>query len=119
MKITATVSILLAIAASPVFADCTPPSDSLVIPNGSQATRDEMIAAQKAVKDLNTAVSAYGDCLKQEEDAKVAAGGDKVKLHNTYAKLNNDQVARLQQVAAKFNEELHAFMAKNAKPATQ
>jgi hypothetical protein len=116
MRMTSPLLALLAITAAPAFADCTPPSDSLVIPNGTQATKEEMIAAQKAVKALNAAVAAYGDCLKQEEDGKVAAGGDKVKLHNTYAKLNNDQVARLQQVAAKFNDELHAYLAKNAAP---
>ena len=114
MRITSTLLALLVIAAAPAFADCTPPSDSLVIPKGTEATKDEMIAAQNAVKALDTAVKAYSDCLKQEEDAKVAAGGDKVKLHNDYAKLNNDEVARLQQVAGKFNEELHAYLAKNA-----
>jgi len=116
MRIGSTVLALFAIAAAPAFADCTPPNDSLVIPKGTEATKEEMIAAQNAVKQLNQAVSAYGDCLKQEEDAKVAAGGDKVKLHNTYAQLNNAQVARLQQVAAKFNQELHAYLAKNAAP---
>lgn len=116
MRMTSTLLALLAISAAPAFADCTPPSDSLVIPKGTEATKDEMVAAQRAVKALNESVRVYGDCLKQEEDAKVAAGGDKVKLHNTYAKLNNDQVARLQQVAAKFNEELHAYLAKNAPP---
>lgn len=116
MRISSTLWALLAIAAAPAFADCTPPTDSVVIPKGAQATKEEMIAAQNAVKQLNQAVSAYGNCLKQEEDAKVAAGGDKVKLHNTYAKLNNDEVARLQQVAAKFNDELHAYLAKNAPP---
>jgi hypothetical protein len=116
MRITSTLSALLLVAAAPAFADCTPPSDSLAIPKGAEATKEEMIAAQNAVKALNAAVTAYSDCLKQEEDAKVAAGGDKAKLHNTYAKLNNDEVARLQQVANQFNAELHAYIAKNAKP---
>jgi hypothetical protein len=116
MRLTSTLLALLAITATRAFADCTPPSDSLVIPKGTEATKDEMVAAQTAVKALNDAVRVYADCLKQEEDAKVAAGGDKVKLHNTYAKLNNDQVAKLQQVAARFNQELHAYLAKNAAP---
>jgi hypothetical protein len=116
MRISSALLAVLAISAAPAFADCTAPTDSVVIPKGTQATKEEMIAAQSAVKQLNQAVSAYGDCLKQEEDAKVAAGGDKDKLHATYAKLNNDEVARLQQVAAKFNEELHAYLAKNAAP---
>jgi len=114
MRMASTLSVLLVIASIPAYADCTAPSDSVSIPNGAQATKDEMIAAQTAVKALDAAVKTYSDCLKQEEDAKVAAGGDKVKLHNTYAKMNNDEVAKVQQVAAKFNEELHAYLAKNA-----
>jgi hypothetical protein len=116
MRISSTLLALLAITAAPAFADCTAPTDSVAIPKGTEATKQEMIAAQNAVKQLNQAVSAYGDCLKQEEDAKVAAGGDKAKLHDTYAKLNNTEVAKLQQVAAKFNDELHAYLAKNAAP---
>ena len=117
MRISSTLLAVLAISAAPAFADCTPPSISVAIPKGTEATKDEMIAAQTAVKQLNQAVSAYGDCLKQEQDAKIAAGGDKAKLQSAYAKLNNDEVAKLQQVATKFNEELHAYLAKNAAPA--
>lgn len=116
MRITSTLLALLAVTAAPAFADCTPPSDSLVIPKGTEATKDEMIAAQKAVKALDAAVQAYGDCMTQEQDAKIAAGGDKVKLHEAYAKQINVQVDRVKQVAAKFNEELHAYLAKNAPP---
>lgn len=116
MRMRSALLALCVIAAAPAFADCTAPSDSLVIPNGAEATKQEMIAAQTAVRALNDAVRAYSDCLKQEEDAKVAAGGDKAKLHDTYAKLNNDEVARLQQVANKFNAELHAYLAKNSPP---
>lgn len=113
MKIMTATSILLALAASPVFADCTPPNDALAIPNGAAATRDEMMAAQAAVKALNAAMDSYGDCLTKERDAKIAAGGDKAKLTAEYAKPYNVELAKLQQIAAKFNDELHAYMAKH------
>jgi len=47
------------------------------IPSGSAAIRDEMLAAQKAVKAYDTAVTAYSDWLQQEQQAKAAVGGDK------------------------------------------
>jgi hypothetical protein len=109
-----TVSLLIALAAGPAFADCTPPDDTVQIPDGATATRDQMIAAQRAVKAYDTAVKSYGDCLQQEENAKVAAGADKGKLNAQYAKLNNDQVDKLTKVAAKFNDELHAYQAKHS-----
>jgi hypothetical protein len=113
MKLTAAMSILLVMGASPVFADCTEPDESkVVIPSGAQATRDEMVAAQTAVKAFDTAVAAYSDCLKQDEDTKVAAGGDKAKVHAEAVKLNNEAVMKLQLIADKFNEELRAFKAK-------
>lgn len=119
MRRTATISLLLAALATTgaAFADCTAPDTKVYIPSGATATKDEMVTAQTAVKNLNAAVVAYSDCLKQEEDAKVADGADKAKTHAAYAKLNNDQVAKLQQIASKFNEELHAYLAKNSPPA--
>jgi hypothetical protein len=109
-----TVSLLVVLAAGPAFADCAPPSDSVQIPDGATATRDQMIAAQRAVKAYDTAVKAYGACLQQDETAKVTAGGDKDKLNVQYAKLNNAQVDKVTKVAAKFNDELRAYKAKNS-----
>ncbi|MGH8207546.1 MAG: hypothetical protein ACRETK_12300 [Steroidobacteraceae bacterium] len=114
MRAMLTVSLLVALAAGPAFADCSPPPDSVQIPDGSTATRDQIIAAQRAVKAYDSAVKDYGSCLQQEENAKVAAGGDKDKLNAKYAKLNNEQVDKVTKVAAKFNDELRAYKAKNS-----
>lgn len=113
MKVPLTVLILGALAASPVYADCSAPDDAILIPSGNTATRDQMIAAQKAVKAYDAAVKAYSDCMQAEEDAKIAAGGDKVKVTEQYAKRANAQVDKVQKVADKFNTELRAFKAKN------
>jgi hypothetical protein len=114
MKAMLMVPIIAALAAGPVYADCQAPNDSVQIPSGSSATRDEMVAAQKAVKAFDTAVKSYADCLQQEQDAKVAAGGDKQKLAEEYSKRQNAEVDKVQKVADKFNLELRAFKAKNA-----
>jgi hypothetical protein len=113
MKTMLALSLLTALAASPAFADCQPPSESVAIPNGTAATRDEMVMAQKAVRAFDAAVKTYTECLQQEEDAKIAAGGDKEKLAKQYADLQNTQVDKAQKLADKFNLELRAYKAKN------
>ena len=102
-------SILLAAGVATAHADCKPPDGAIQIPNGLTATLGEMKAAQGAVKAYNAAVTEFTACLQQEQDAKVAAGGDKVKLQAEYAKRNDVEVDKLQQVADKFNAELRAY----------
>jgi len=114
MRAILTVSLLVALAAGPAFADCTPPQEAVQVPDGATATLNQMIAAQKAVKAYDAAVKAYGNCLQQEENAKVAAGGDKGKLNAKYAKLTNKQVDKDTHLATKFNDELRAYKAKNS-----
>jgi hypothetical protein len=120
MRAMLTVTLLGLLAAGAARADCTAPDDPAQIPDGSTATRDQMLAAQKATRAYDTAVQAYGDCLKQEQDAKVAAaGGDKMnkdaraKMANDYAQRYNVQVDKLHAMADKFNEALKAWKAKN------
>jgi len=104
---------LLALPAS-ARADCSAPSAAVQIPDGSTATRDQMVAAQRAVKAYDTAVKTYGDCLQHELDAKVAGGGNREQLEAQYDRLNNVEVDKLQRLAGKFNDELRAFKAKNS-----
>jgi regulator of RNase E activity RraB len=114
MKILLPLSVLAVMAAAPAFADCVVPDNNVQIPDGTTATKDEMISAKKAVEAFDAAVKTYTDCLQQEQQAKIDAGGDKVKLQKRYAELNNAQVEKVQQLADKFNVELKAFKAKTA-----
>jgi hypothetical protein len=50
---------------------------------------------------------------QQEQDTRVAAGEDRAKIAPEYAKLQNNEVDKLQKVADRFNVELRAFKAKN------
>jgi len=109
-----TFSVLSALAAGTAFADCKAPDNTVQVPDGATATKEEMIAAQKAVVAYDAAIKSYSDCLQQEQADKIANGGDKVKLQKEYSKLNNDQVEKAQQLADKFNAELRAFKAKTA-----
>jgi hypothetical protein len=114
MKLMLTVSVMAALVAGPVFADCAAPDGAVQIPDGTTATREEMVAAQKQVVAFDAAVKSYTDCLQQEQNDKISAGGDKAKIDKQYSKLNNDQVEKVQQLADKFNAELKAYKAKSA-----
>jgi hypothetical protein len=110
MKVMRMVTVLAALAAGPALADCAAPDGSVQIPSGAAATREEMVAAQKAVKAYDNAVRAYSDCLHQE---KASAGGDKAKLAEEYQRRSDVEVDKLQRLADKFNNELRAFKARN------
>jgi len=114
MRLMLTISVLAALSAGPVFAYCVVPDNTVQIPDGNSATREEMVAAQKAVVAYDTAVKAYTDCLQQEQQQKIDAGADKAKIQKQYAELNNIQVEKVQQLADKFNAELKAYKAKSA-----
>jgi len=68
---------LAALTAGPVYADCSypPPPDKL--PDGSTATKEEMMAGQQAVKTYDKAINAYLACIKLEHDGAVSKIGDK------------------------------------------
>jgi hypothetical protein len=114
MKLMLAVSVFAVFAAAPSFASCVAPDATVQIPNGATATKEEMLAAHKEVVAFDAAVKSYSDCLTQDLADKIAAGGDKKKLPAQYAKLNDAQVEKVQQLADKFNAELKAFNA--AKP---
>jgi hypothetical protein len=125
MKVLLPLTLLAALAAAPVYADCTPPNNDVKIPDGATATKDEMLAAQHAIKDDNAAVAAFGDCLQAEKDAKIAQGGDKltdadkVKIGTEYVNRQNAEVEKLQKLADQFNVELRAYKAKLPPPPPQ
>ena len=120
MKVLLPLSLVAALAAAPAFADCTAPMNDVKIPNGNKATMDEMIAAKHAIQENNTAVETYTQCLKAEQDAKIAAIGaqvtdeQKVKIASEYVNRQNAEVEKLQSLADRFNVEVRAFKAKQA-----
>lgn len=119
MKALLPVTMIALLAAGSAFAECKAPQSNVTIPNGSKASLAEMVAAQKAVKALNAETTAYTDCLMTEQDAALAAGGDKLskedhdKIVTRYSERQNSEVDKLQKLADKFNTELKAYKAKN------
>ena len=120
MKFLLPALMVAAVMATPAFADCTAPLQDVKIPNGNTATMDEMIAAKHAIQENNAAVEAYTQCLKTEQDAKIAAGGAdmkdevKVKISTEFVNRQNAEVEKLQKLADQFNVEVRAFKAKQA-----
>ena len=120
MKVLLPALLIAAALASPAHATCTAPTNEVKIPNGNTATMDEMLAAKKAIQENNALVETYTQCLKAEQEAKIAAGGPdmkdeaKVKISTEYANLQNIEVEKLQKLADQFNVEVRAFKAKQA-----
>lgn len=120
MKAVVTLSMLALVAAGPVLAACEAPTSSIKVPSGSSATRDDMLATQRAIKEYDAAVKSYSQCLQSEQAAAVAAAGDKVtpeektKIEAKFAERQNAEVDKLTAIAASFNAELKVFKAKNA-----
>ena len=122
MNVLLPLSLVAALAAAPAFATCTAPANEVKIPDGSKATMDDMLAAKHAIQENNAAVETYTQCLKTEQDAKIAAGGtdmkdeERVKISTEYANRQNAEVEKLQKLADKFNVEVRAFKAKQPPP---
>lgn len=119
MKFLLPLTAIATLAAGSAYAECTKPEGKVSIPNGSKATKDEMIATQRAVKAYDAAVKEFGSCLLAEQDGEIAKGGDKLtqeqrdKIVERYTKQINEEVDKVQKVADKFNAEVKAFKAKN------
>ena len=100
-------AVALAYAASlPAHADCVLPPAPSKIPDGNTASQQEMITAMNTLKEYNGDVDTYTKCLEFEAKQNRLTRGDEEKMHNT-------AVETLQKVAAKFNEQVRTFKAKN------
>ncbi len=106
------------LAAAPAFADCTYPKAPTPVPDGNTASLEEMVAANKAVKAYNVEIESYLGCIQKDHDTKVAQGGDtlsedqKKQMAAMLAQKNNAAVDELQAVAAKVNEQIRIYKAR-------
>jgi hypothetical protein len=110
-----------ALMAGSVHADCPYPAPPEKIPDGNTASLSDMIAVKKQVNEYDAAIGVYLDCIKKEHDDAVARGGDKMTdkqkedLEHMETSRHNAAVAKLQDVADRFNEQVRAYKAKNPK----
>jgi hypothetical protein len=102
-------------------AACTYPKAPDNIPDGSKASKDEMIAGMKAMRAYNDLIKQYTDCLKDEHDAAVAKidsslakdkqDARKAELDNVLAQKNDAAVDAAQTVTGRFNDQIKAYNA--------
>jgi len=93
-------------ASLPARADCVLPPAPSKIPDGSTATQQEMLTAMNTLKEYNGDVDTYTKCLEFEAKQNRLSHSDEEKMHNA-------AVDQLQKIAAKFNEQVRTFKAKN------
>ncbi|HTC44307.1 MAG TPA: hypothetical protein VK696_04585 [Steroidobacteraceae bacterium] len=110
-------------AATQASAACSYPKapDNSSIPDGSKASKDEMIAGMKAMRAYNDQIKQYTDCLKDEHDAAVAKidpslpkdkqDARKAELDNVLAQKNDAAVDAAQTVTGRFNDQIKAYNA--------
>lgn len=112
--------VLAAALSSTAWADCTYPRAPGKMPDGNAATREEMVAAKKLVDQYNKDMNDYLGCIKTEHDDAVTKGGaslseeQKQQMAARFTQKNDAAVDELQDVAARFNEQLRTFKAKTA-----
>ncbi len=120
------IAVVAALTTGPAYAACTYPTAPSNLPDGNTATLEEMVAAQKAVKEFDKAITAYTSCLKLEHDDAIAKDtgakpGDKMteeqkaELARVQVQKNNAAVEEDEAVAARFNEQVKAYKAKSDK----
>lgn len=100
---------LAGFAALPALA-CEQP-DIVHVPQGSDSTLEELLAAQEEVKSYMAAMEEYLACINEEIEA---AGNDATaQFQALMARRNNTAVDEMETVAAAFNEEVRAYREAN------
>jgi hypothetical protein len=99
-------------------AACNYPVAPGKIPDGSSASRDEMLASKKEVTKYDADMKSYLDCIRSEFDASVAARPDatpdqKKQLEKTHVQKEEAALAEVKDVVDRLNEQLKAWKAKN------
>ncbi|HKU16301.1 MAG TPA: hypothetical protein VJQ52_18050 [Steroidobacteraceae bacterium] len=102
-------------------AECAYPKEPSNLPDGASATQDQMVAGMKAVKEYNSQVTTYLDCLEKETNERVEAAGPDApaeqieQIKAIHTKRHNAAVEALEQTAARFNEQVKTFKAREKK----
>ena len=90
----------------------------VVVPNGTTATKDDMLEGQRGVKRFVAEMEVYLECIVDEE--KTARAGmeemsaeDEQQREDALNKKYNAAVDEMERIAAQFNVEVQAYRAKD------
>jgi len=106
-------------ASAQAQAACSYPKAPASLPDGNTAKMEDMVAAQKAVKQYDADINAYISCIKLEHDSQIAATGDamtpeqKQDAERMQVQRHNAAIDELEAVASRFNEQVRVYKAKN------
>jgi hypothetical protein len=120
MKALLAIAFMAALGSGAAYAECPYPTAPASLPDGRTATMEEMVAGQKAVKEYDTAIKTYVDCIDKELDDSIAKAGDQLKpqqkadMQKVEAQKHNAAIDQLQAVADRFNEQVKVFKARSA-----
>lgn len=100
-------------------AECVYPKAPASIPDGKTATEEEMLTGMRAVKEYNTQVTAYLNCLDMQMQTDISAAGTEAppetvaQIKAINAKRHNAAVEELESHASRFNEQVKAYKARD------
>lgn len=92
--------------ALPAAAGCSLPRPPSKVPDGTTATEPQMVGAMLTLKQYNTDVANYIKCLEFESSQNRISREDQARQHNS-------AIDGLQQIAAKFNEQVRIFKSRS------
>lgn len=98
---------------APLAFSCDYPS-RVEIPNGSSASKAEMIEGQRNVKEYVAKMEAYLECLLEEEksarmEMENLSAEDEQLREDMLNKKYNAAVEEMEKVATRFNDEVGAY----------
>lgn len=93
--------------------------ERVAIPNGTTATKEEMLEGQRGVKKFVADMQVYLDCIVEEEKKARAAivdlaAEDEQQREDLLNKKYNAAVDEMERLAAQFNVEVQAYKAKES-----
>ena len=111
--------LVAAFAGAQAHAACDYPVAPGKFPDGTQASKEEMLAAKNSVVKYNNDMTTYLECIKSEFDAKIAAQTDapaaqKAEMERVQNQKHNAAVEEVTSVTDRFNEQLRAYKATKA-----
>ena len=106
---------ILFLAQSALACDYPP---RVLIPNGSTATKDDMLAGQRSVKTYVSEMEVYLECIVAEEKTAIATMDglepeEEQQREDMINKKYNAAVDEMERLAAQFNAEVQAYKAKD------
>ncbi len=111
-------SALMLSVATMAMADCAYPKRPGTAPDGGKASKEEMIAASKAVRQFDADVKNYQICLDGEKEAMTKALGDKgtpeaiKRINDIQNQKSNTAATEAAEVVDAFNSQLRIFKAR-------